>query len=75
MLTRKVVVFKYGKSGMNDKGVWIQERIKDGTALFHQWGMSYEEFECGPGQYSTAIIEREDGTVENVAAELIKFIK
>ncbi len=45
-----------------------------GNALFHQFGMDYEEFETGAGNYSTAIIELEDGTVKNIPADMIKFI-
>jgi len=61
---RKVWVYKYIKGG----------KVGDGEALFHTWGTKYEEFETGPGNYSTAIIERSDGTVENVEVELIRFL-
>lgn len=44
-------------------------------AVFHAWGCNYEEFENGPGNYSTAIVERADGSVENVPTHMIKFIK
>ena len=44
-----------------------------GPAQFHQWGVDYEEFEGGPGNYSTAIIEWADGTVDNVRADMIRF--
>jgi len=40
---------------------------------FHAWGLSYEEFESGAGNYSTAIIELDNGEVLNHPAELIKF--
>jgi len=74
MKTRKVLIFKWEKQN-RPNGSSFYALAKDGAALFHQWGISYEEFEDGPGQYSTAIIEREDGTVENVPVELIKFIE
>lgn len=45
-----------------------------GEAKFHQWGMDYEEFETGPGNFSVAIIEFQDGSVQTVSPELIKFI-
>lgn len=45
-----------------------------GEAAFHQFGCDYEEFESGPGNFSTAIVEWPDGTVENVRADRIRFI-
>lgn len=42
--------------------------------LFHQWGVSYEEFENGPGNYTVAIVENEDGTISEVLPVNIKFI-
>lgn len=45
-----------------------------GMATFHQFGVGYEEFDSGPGNYSTAIVEWADGTVENVPVERIRFI-
>lgn len=41
---------------------------------FHQWANGYEEFESGPGNYSYAIIELEDGTIEEVLPSNIKFV-
>ena len=51
------------------------KRVKEGEGLFHQFGISYEEFESGPGQFTTAIIELQDGSIISVDAEYIKFIK
>jgi hypothetical protein len=48
-------------------------KVVDGHGLFHQWGVDYEEFESGPGNYSTAIIEMPDGSVRSVPVEMIKF--
>lgn len=42
-------------------------------AVFHQFGVAYEEFETGAGNYSTAIIELADGTVLEVMPTDIKF--
>lgn len=42
--------------------------------VFHQFGFDIWEHEFGTGTYSTAIIERADGTVVSVALEHIKFI-
>ena len=49
------------------------EKILDGQGLFHAWGVGYEEFESGPGNYSTAIVEMPDGSVRNVPVELVMF--
>lgn len=43
------------------------------SGKFHQWGVNYEEFESGPGNFSTAIVEMPDGTIKNWPAELIRF--
>jgi len=53
------------------KGNFI--RTLKGEAIFHQFGVDYEEFETGPGNYSTAIIELPDGTVKNIPVENIEF--
>ena len=68
---RIVKVFKYGKKS----GDTFMTKVEDGRATFHQWGMDYEEFDNGAGNFSTAIIEREGGKVENVPAEMIEFIQ
>lgn len=51
-------------------------RLKDkAEAYFHGFGTNFEEFESGPGNYSSAIVEYDDGTVENVPAGFIRFLK
>ena len=42
-------------------------------AMFHSFGVDYEEFENGPGTYSVAIVEWPDGTIETVRADRIRF--
>ena len=55
----------------NGKG----EKIYKGKmGLFHGWGVDYEEFETGPGNFSTAIVELADGSVENVYVTCIQFL-
>lgn len=63
--------------------VKIKERVKrDGgydyithnlEGKFHEWGVSYEEFENGPGNYSVGIVEMPGGKVELVHPENITF--
>lgn len=42
---------------------------------FHQWGNNYEEFETGPGNFSTAIVELPDGEIIMPQADDIQFLK
>ena len=68
---RNVKVFKYqkteGKSGFG--------KVFDCTAEFHEFGVDYEEFDSGAGNFSTAIVELPDGTIKNVPVELVQFEK
>lgn len=82
MITRKVKIFKWepakdndGKFLRNEQGHSYSTKVKTGTGLFHQWGCDYEEFESGPGNFSTAIVEMEDGSIENIPCDLVQFIK
>ena len=50
-------------------------KVDAGEALFHQFGVAYEEFENGPGNFSTAIIEFPDGHVESICVEMIRFLE
>jgi len=74
---RRVEYFKWK---MNDNGTFVRDEnqhlIKEnkGEATFHQFGLGYEEFEAGPGNYTTAILELDDGSVISVDAEMIRFI-
>jgi len=43
--------------------------------FFHGWGSNYDEFESGPGNYSIAIVEFDDGTIKSIPVEKIRFIK
>ncbi|MBU2644480.1 hypothetical protein KKI24_07195 [bacterium] len=70
MISRKVKIFEWKRV----EGEAHYEKVKSGVGLFHQWGMDYEEFESGPGNYSTAIVEMEDGTVQNVHCSMVQFI-
>ncbi len=69
-MLRKVQVFKR----FWDRHTNTTKKIGDGTALFHKFGVNFEEFESGPAQYSTAIIERQDGTIESIPVDLIQFL-
>jgi len=51
------------------------EKLDPVEATFHEFGCDYEEFENGSGNFSTAIVEKDDGTVKNVPVERIRFLK
>ena len=67
---RRVKVFKWDRLD----GETVYSKFENGEAKFHRWGTNYEEFDNGAGNFSTAIIERDDGTVENIEVQLIAFI-
>lgn len=64
----KIVTYEYNGSVRNKR-----ETIVHG--VFHQWGVDYEEFENGPGNYSTGIVELEDGSIQRFIPENIKFVE
>lgn len=66
---RKVMVSEYK---LKEHGFVLEEKSE---AIFHQFGVGYEEFESGLGNYSTAIVEYHDGTVDNIPVNHIRFIK
>lgn len=51
-------------------GVW-SDYVHDG--VFHQWANGYEQFEAGPANYTYALIELPDGTVEEVLPCNVRF--
>ena len=70
MVERKCDVYEYQKAEGRPTHF---EKVAIGKCIFHAWGCNYEEFEAGPGNFSTAIIEMPDGSVMNVPAEMIVF--
>lgn len=43
-------------------------------AKFHQFGTDFEEFESGAGNFSVAIIEKDNGEVTSVPVHHIRFL-
>ena len=66
---RKVIVYEWQRV----KGTTHSEKVQIGTGVFHQFGVDYQEFDSGPGNFSTAIVEMPDGSVMNVCVEMIVF--
>jgi len=71
---RKVRVFKWDRKINPSTGVGPLVKTPNGEAVFHQWGMGFEEFQNGAQGVTVAIIERPDGTIETPPAEMIQFI-
>lgn len=57
---------------INNTGCWEHEFSSSG--LFHQWGVNYEMSNEGFGNYTVAIVELPDGTIEQVIPSNLKFI-
>ena len=66
---RKVKTFKWERNENRTHSM-----VEDGEGVFVQYGVDYEEFETGPGNFTTAIVEMTDGTVKNISVDLIQFI-
>lgn len=45
------------------------------AGLFLQWGCDYDEFENGPGNFTTAIVELPDGRIVTPRARDIQFLE
>lgn len=54
----------------NGKWNWLEFSL----GYFHQWGINYEEFETGPGNYTTAVVELPDGRIVTPPADDIIFL-
>jgi len=48
--------------------------VEKGEAMFHCFGVDYEQVENGTGNFSTAIVEWADGTISNVPVEHVRFL-
>ncbi len=61
----------YWEYEKNEKGSF--DKVLKGQAIFHQFGIDFEECETGVGNYSTAIVELPDGSVKNIPVENVAF--
>lgn len=69
---RKVIVYEWYRPEDADYKTPFEKK-EVGKGVFHQFGMDCTETDNSIGNFSTAIIELKDGTVENIPVELIKF--
>jgi len=74
MHTRKVKVFKRVSEQLKTPGGYKSVKKLDGAGVFHEWGVDFEKFNDGIGNFSVAIVERENGKVELIEPILIEFI-
>lgn len=68
-MTRRVLLHKNTKGA---DGVW--RKTEDGVATFHCFGLAYEEFASGTATYSVAIVELDNGVVEEYPTNMIRFL-
>lgn len=54
------------------KTYWDKEWSYEGT--FIQYGIDTEEYEYGPGNFTAAVIEKDNGEVDLVPLHLIRFV-
>lgn len=70
-MSNEVEVLKWERT--KEPGKSYFERVFDYNAIFCEWGCDYEEFESGPGNFSTVIVRKINGQLENVPVQLVKF--
>lgn len=75
---RRVKVFGYNRDNngaltRSDSGLLLKVFL--GDADFHGFSINHNEFETGAGNYPVAIVEFDDGTVDDVPLHLIQFKK
>lgn len=71
----KVQVFENQRLGLHKTPKsWAFTKVKVYQAEFCQWGSDFEEHDGGFASYSTAIVKKDDGTVEMPRADYIQFI-
>lgn len=69
MAKRRVDFYKY----VRVEGQSFSDKVLAGEGTFHEFGFDYEDFETGPGNFSIAIIELDDGTIKSLPVEMIAF--
>lgn len=70
---RKVSVAIY-HTDKEDLAIPQRKKWFNYNGVFHQWGINYEEFDTGPGNYTVAIVELEGGRVVEVIPTRVQFL-
>lgn len=74
MEKRRVLVLRTEYVFDEKLGKGVYKKVPYYEATFHTWGVNCEEFEAGPGSYTCAVVERDDGIVGLEPANLIQFL-
>lgn len=75
-ILRRVMVSKLFPRDMPDQpGRTKWELAEAGVAIFHQFGVNYEELESGPGNFTTGVVEWPDGRLENIPVDHLRFLE
>jgi len=53
---------------------WDNGKRHETRGWFHQWAVDYEEFETGPGNFTTALVEDKFGHVRHCIADSVVFL-
>ena len=67
---RPVQVMRFRKNPETGMSDYVPAEV----GRFHAWGCEYQEFEAGPGNYSVAIVEFADGSVQTFLPFRIRFL-
>jgi hypothetical protein len=57
-----------------EEGTNCFEKEFETPGLFHQWASAYEESSEGFGNYTVALVELNDGTIEEVLPKHVQFV-
>ena len=67
-----VQVYRLGRYVVEAKQ---SEKVPAFKAWFHGFGVNFEELETGVGNYTVAILERDDGAIVLEPAENVEFLQ
>jgi hypothetical protein len=70
LIGKRVNVYKWHR----ELGETQYTKVLSHAGTFCGFGVAYEEFESGPGNYSTALVLLYNGMIENVGVEMVHFV-
>lgn len=71
-IPRVDVKTEFGSKAKEGTNCW--EKDFQNVGFFHQWANAYEESSEGFGNYTVALVEMTDGTIEQVLPSNLKFV-
>ena len=72
-MMRRVKIFKYEQQKKGEPTTSCKI-FTDGEGWFLDWGVDFVQLDMSSGTYTVAIIERDNGKVFTVAANMIQFM-